>query len=94
MILLGKKTEYSILILKDKNSYNRSNSELNLNTSVNTEGLNKTNADLLDESDFSKNFKEEKLDDDYKNYALYNKFHYSVRSERKHDESLKHIKKI
>lgn len=94
MILLKRKTEYSVLILKEKNFYNRSNSESTLITSVNNESINKTNADLLEENDMNKNlFKEEKLDNDYKNYNVFNKFHYSVSSDRKYEENLKHINK-
>ena len=96
MILLGKKTEYSYLILKEKDIYKGNSTELNLNVSENSEtfNMNKTNADLLGETEMNKSiFKPEKLDNNLKNFNIYNKFHYSVSTDRRHDENLKHINK-
>lgn len=87
MILFGKKTEYSALLLKDKYSYNRSTSELNLNTSLNNEALDKTNTNFIEETSLTQNFDKEKLDDNYKNFILYNRFHYSVSSYRQNDKN-------
>ena len=80
LILLGKKTEYSVLILREEKSNNNYN---NLSTSISNDGLNKTSLELLGENN-NKNKeinKEEEVS--YMNYNYFNKFHYSVCSERK-----------
>ena len=80
LILLGKKTEYSVLILREEKSNNNYN---NLSTSISNDGLNKTSLELLGENN-NKNKginKEEEVR--YMNYNYFNKFHYSVCSDRK-----------
>lgn len=92
LILLGKKTEYSLLMLKEK-KLNKDNSILNLSTSITSEGLNKTNIDLLNENNRNSNDKN-KDDEKYRNYNYFSKFHYSISSNRKEDYYLKYIKKL
>ena len=82
MILLGKKTEYSVLISKEER-YDNSVSF----------SLNKTNSDLLDESKNKKKNEEDEIDESFKNFNYFNKFHYSVSADRKNDYILNHIKK-
>ena len=82
MILLGKKTEYSVLISKEE-KYDNSVSF----------SLNKTNSDLLDENKSKKKNEEDEIDESFKNFNYFNKFHYSVSADRKNDYILNHIKK-
>ena len=82
MILLGKKTEYSVLISKEER-YDNSVSF----------SLNKTNSDLLDENKSKKKNEEDEIDESFKNFNYFNKFHYSVSADRKNDYILNHIKK-
>ena len=91
-ILLGKKTEYSILMLNEQPSYNLNNLDPNLSTSMN-DGLNKTTSELLNESNNNKSSKEVNDDEEkYKNYYYFQNFHYSVSSERKKDYHLNKFK--
>ena len=82
LIFFGKRTEYCILILKEQ-LLNKDN--FNLSTSISNDGLNKTNANLLGESNFINNdysaIKNE--EENFKNYNYFNKFHYSVSANRK-----------
>ena len=85
LILLGKKTEYSVLISKENQGNSRTNTSLNFS-------LDKTTNDLLDEG-INKNIEEEK-ENNFKVYNFFNKFHYSVSSDRKNDYDFNHFKKI
>lgn len=80
-ILLGKKTEYSILILRER-KLNKENNSDNLSASLSIDRLNKTNSNLFD--DINQNYGEFNKDEEEKflNYNYYNKFHYSVSSDR------------
>ena len=82
MILLGKKTEYSVLISKEER-YDNSVSF----------SLNKTNSDLLEENKNKKKNEEDEMDESFKNFNYFNKFHYSVSADRKNDYILKNKKK-
>jgi len=84
MILLGKKTEYSVLISREKHSDNRNNTSLNFS-------LNKTNSDFLDEN--KNKIEEDEIDESFKNFNYFNKFHYSVSCDRKNDYIFDHFKK-
>ena len=84
LILTGKKTEYSILISKDNDLLSRESTLFNLNTSSNKEDLNKTNSNLISDNNFLSKFNDKK-ENIFKNYFPFNKFHYSVTSERKND---------
>ena len=92
LILLGKKTEYSLLMLNEKR-INKDNSILNFSTSITSEGLNKTNIDLLNENNKTNNAIN-KDDEKYRNYNYFSKFHYSISSNRKEDYYIKYIKKL
>ena len=85
LILLGKKTEYSVLISKENQGNSRTNTSLNFS-------LDKTTNDLLDEG-INKSIEEEK-ENNFKVYNFFNKFHYSVSSDRKNDYDFNHFKKI
>jgi len=85
LILLGKKTEYSVLISKENQGNSRTNTSLNFS-------LDKTTNDLLDEG-INKNIEEEN-ENNFKVYNFFNKFHYSVSSDRKNDYNFNHFKKI
>ena len=85
LILLGKKTEYSVLISKENQGNSRTNTSLNFS-------LDKTTNDLLDEGN-NKNIEEEN-ENNFKVYNFFNKFHYSVSSDRKNDYNFNHFKKI
>ena len=85
LILRGKKTEYSVLISKENQGNSRTNTSLNYS-------LDKTTNDLLDEG-INKNIEEEK-ENNFKVYNFFNKFHYSVSSDRKNDYDFNHFKKI
>ena len=96
-ILFGKKTEYSILMINEIKTNNLNNNEASLSTSMTDDGLNKTNSDLLSDSNiFNINKKEINNNDDekFRNYNYFQKFHYSVSSERKKDDKLKNYKNI
>ena len=87
LILLGKRTEYCVLISKENKLNSKNNTSLNYS-------LNKTTDDFLDEVK-SKNKYEEEKDDNFKNYNFFNKFHYSVSTNRKNDYTIfNHFKKI
>jgi len=85
LILRGKKTEYSVLISKENQGNSRTNTSLNFS-------LDKTTNDLLDEG-INKNIEEEK-ENNFKVINFFNKFHYSVSSDRKNDYNFNHFKKI
>ena len=91
LILLGKKTEYSILITKENDSLSKESTLYNLNTSLNKEELNKTNSNFLTENNSAIKFNDKK--ETLKNFLPFNKFHYSVTSERNNDYNLNYFKK-
>ena len=82
LIFLGKKTEYCILMLKEEQSNKDDNI---LSTSISNIGLNKTNTDLLGENNIINNnySKLNNEEENIKNYNYFNKFHYSVSTNRK-----------
>ena len=84
LILLGKKTEYSILILKEQNL---KNNEINFNTNLSLTN-NNTHENLMNSvtSLFDGNEKDkdnDKEEQQYQTFNYYNNFHYSVTSARK-----------
>ena len=91
LILVNKKTEYSILMLNDLNNKNEINFNINLSTISNnatTEGLNNNSANLfiVDNNATSNNNKKDKYEEEqYRVFNYYNKFHYSVTSSRNKD---------
>lgn len=90
LILLNKKTEYSILMINEQNSKSELNIITNLQTSnnISTEGLNKSSNGIISENNkYNQNNKEmSKEEEQYKNYNYFNKFHYSVTSNRNADK--------
>ena len=87
LILLNKKTEYSILIINEQNAKSESNVIHNLSTSNNysTEGLNNnTTTGIISENEKKQDLEiANKEEEKYKNMNYFNKFHYSVTSDRK-----------
>lgn len=83
LILFGKKTEYSILMINELNSKNDLNFNTNLSMSNNltTEALNYSNTNFLNINN-NKNLEKNKEEEQYKTFNYYNKFHYSVTSSR------------
>ena len=85
LILLGKKTEYSILIIKEQSL---KNNEINFNTNLSVTENNVTNEALTNSTSLFNNEAEKEKDkeeEQYKTFSYYNKFHYSVTSSRKND---------
>ena len=82
-ILFGKKTEYSILMINEIKTNNLSNNEATLFSSKIDDGLNKTTSDLItDNNIFNKKEINNNDDEKFRNYNYFQKFHYSVRTER------------
>ena len=91
-ILLNKKTEYSILIVNEQ-SHADSNMQGNISTSINysSDNLNNnTSSGILSENEKKYNTMQEKKEDEqFRNFNYFNKFHYSVTSDRKEDKYFK-----
>ena len=87
LILLNKKTEYSILIINEQNAKSENNIINNLSTSNNysTEGLNNdTTTGIISENEKKQDLEiTNKEEEKYKNMNYFNRFHYSVTSDRK-----------
>ena len=85
LILFGKKTEYSILII---NEQSLKKNEMNFNTNLSLTDNNITNEALTNSTSLFNNEEEKEKDkeeEQYKAFNYYNKFHYSVTSARKND---------
>jgi uncharacterized membrane protein (DUF485 family) len=85
LILFGKKTEYSILII---NEQSLKKNEMNFNTNLSLTDNNVTNEALTNSTSLFNNEEEKEKDkeeEQYKAFNYYNKFHYSVTSARKND---------
>ena len=83
LILLRRKTEYSILMLKDQNIKNDMNFSINLSTTSNnftSEGLNNNNSTNI--FNINNNKEENKEEEDFKTFNFFNTFHYSNTSAR------------
>ena len=95
LILLNKKTEYSILMINEKNTRNEINIDNNLSTSLNnisTQVLNTTSNDIFDNNSKKSNSLITKEEEEYRNYNYFKRFHYSVTSERKEEKYIKRKK--
>ena len=79
LILLNKKTEYAILIIKEQN--NKINQDLSVSNNISTLQLNQTESNLI--TDNEKIVKADKNDEKYRNFHFFNRFHYSITSDRK-----------
>ena len=90
LILINKKTEYSILIINEQNAKSESNIVGNLSTSNNysTEGLNNdTTTGIISENEKKQNILTMNKDEEkFKNMNYFNRFHYSITSDRKDDK--------
>ena len=79
LILLNRKTEYSILMINEQNSKSESNIIANLHSSANisTEGLMNTSTGIIgqNENNNQNNKIVNKEEEQYKNYNYFNKFH-------------------
>ena len=86
LILLNKKTEYSILMINEQNSKSELNIISNLQTSHNmsTEGLINTSNGIIsnNEKNTQNNTVINKEEEQYKKFNYFNKFHYSITSNR------------
>ena len=80
LIMLGKKTEYSILLLFEKNNINRHQIESSLLNLI--ENNNQTIGNLLDDN---KKQNEQIDEEKIRNYNYFQKFHYSVTTDRTKD---------
>ena len=83
LILLNKKTEYSILIVNEKNTISESNigNNITMSNSYSTDNLNNnTTTGILSENDknFDNNKQLNKEEEKFRNFNYFNKFHYSV----------------
>ena len=85
LILLNKKTEYSILIINEQNSPSV-NMNISLSNNISTDNLNSTTTGMFNDPQKENNTKHKvpmtKEDEQYRNFNYFNKFHYSVTSAR------------
>ena len=97
LILLNKKTEYSILMINEHNSKSELNIIANLQTSnnISTEGLMNTSTGILgqNENNNQNNKQLNKEEEQYKNFNYFHKFHYSVTSNREEEKYFNNMKK-
>ena len=86
LILLNKKTEYSILILNEQNSKTEVNAIENLSNSnnVTSSALLSNSNGILTENQNNKEINKE--EEQFRNFNYFNKFHYSVTTNRKEDK--------
>lgn len=96
LILFRLKTEYSILMIKEQNNNkNEINFNINLSTISNnttTEAINNNSSDIFKVDNNANNAKEgnkeeKKEEEQYRTFNYYNKFHYSVTSDRNKEYS-------
>ena len=94
LILLNKKTEYSILMINDINSKSELNIGENLSTSNNLSsvGLNESENEFINDNE--KKYKMQKDEEKYRNFHFFNRFHYSVTTNRKEPKYFKEKKII
>ena len=87
LILLGKKTEYSILIYNEQNMKKNEmnfNTNLSVSNDINTTGEGLVNSTALFNND-NKEKEKEKEEEEFKTFNYYNRFHASVTSSRQND---------
>ena len=88
LILLGRKTEYSILMINEENNKYEINFNVNLSTNSNnitTEGLNNESTGIFKVDNNINNNIEKKEEEKFRTFNYFNKFHYSVTSSRNQD---------
>ena len=90
-ILLNKKTEYSILMVNEKNNNNETNTSTNLtaSNSMSTDAINNTSVGIFGDNQKNNNNLMTKEEEQYRNYNYFSKFHYSVTSDRKDNKYFK-----
>ena len=90
-ILLNKKTEYSILMVNEKNNNNETNTSTNLtaSNSMSTDAINSTSVGIFGDYQKNNNNLMTKEEEQYRNYNYFSKFHYSVTSDRKDNKYFK-----
>ena len=90
-ILLNKKTEYSILMVNEKNNNNEANISTNLtySNSMSTDAINSTSVGIFGDNQRKNNNLLTKEEEQYRNYTYFSKFHYSVTSDRKDNKYFK-----
>ena len=83
LILLSKKTEYSILMINEINNKSdlNFNTNLSLSNNLTTEGLNNSNIVMFN-IDNNKNKEMNMEEEKFKTYNYFNKFHSSITSSR------------
>ncbi len=90
LILLNKKTEYSILMINDANlKSNDFSINEHLSTSNNLSSVKLTQTENNFINDTEQKYKMQKDDEKYRNYNYFNRFHYSVTSGRKEPKYFK-----
>ncbi len=90
-ILLNKKTEYSILMVNEKNNNNETSTSTNITTSnsMSTDAINSTSIGIFGDNQSKNNNLMTKEEEQYRNYNYFNTFHYSVTSDRKDNKYFK-----
>ena len=89
LILLNKKTEYSILMINEQNSKSDVNIINSFQTSnnISTEGLINNSTGIINANENNnQNNKNNKEEEQYRNINYFNKFHYSVTNDRKDEQ--------
>jgi len=89
LILLNKKTEYSILMINEQNSKSDVNIINSFQTSnnISTEGLINNSTGIINANENNnQNNKNNKEEEQYRNFNYFNKFHYSVTNDRKDEQ--------
>jgi hypothetical protein len=89
-ILLNKKTEYSILMVKEQNN-NEYNASMNMTTSnsMSTAEINNSSTGIFSDNQRNNNNIMTKEEEQYRNYNYFNTFHYSITSDRKDNKYFK-----
>ena len=91
-ILLNKKTEYSILMVNEKNSNNNeTNTSANMtaSNSMSTDAINTSLVGIFGDNQSRNNNLMTKEEEQYRNYKNFSTFHYSVTSDRKDNKYFK-----
>ena len=91
-ILLNKKTEYSILMVNEKNSNTEINASMNMTTSnsMSTAEINNSSTGIFgDNQSKNNNNVMSKEEEQYRNYNYFSTFHYSITSDRKENKYYK-----
>ena len=91
LILLNKKTEYSILMVNEKKIYPEINTTMNLTTSnsMSTAEINNSSTGIFSDNQKNNNNIMTKEEEEYRKYNFFNTFHYSITSDRKDNKYYK-----